>query len=156
MHSQTFNLKRYKKAHIPFLSLDLLNFKFLDTVPTEDLNIRTVQTIRGEQERDLWVEDVQGQNLQDILLGPTDLYSLELKTKLFMRYYEYLKRVENVLGKTPDAKIKKWAPKGLSIVMMPIPVLTIESAENWTAVFIKPDNFIVNSRTLEIVNIDPN
>ncbi len=153
--SEDFVIKRYHKGKSVFAISDIENLERLSAIDASDLSMRTVNIIGTRPERDVFMESIKGRSLLSILRSDFTEVSLEIKKDLLSRYSAFIPRAQKYYEETFNirADIKPYV-YGQSIGIN-ISVLEAIDAGKDIFITIKPDNIIVDAKTLEMIIIDP-
>lgn len=147
----SFSIKRYKNEQDA--ALDALNLETLRTIKSKDLNIRIASFFKGQKDSDLWFEDIKGQNLHTIVSGP---YDPKLKSSLLKRYHEFVERTYHQLSIIPNSSSRGTQMVNYYGSQQNVNILDLEALQFSIKVMLKPENFIVDAKTLELIIVDPN
>ncbi len=157
----TVIFKEYKNPAEGFARIDSKNLELLSRVNSSDLNVRTVKVLRNMTPSRVFLENILGRSLGDIFKAPDSQVSPELKWSLYLRYTAYVRLVQEHLNAD-----KTFDKESAIILMTPLsfdqvqgsPLFVLKVADHRQQVYltVKPENIIVDAKTLEMIVVDPN
>jgi hypothetical protein len=151
-------VKRYNV--LDNLNSDQKAFEWLRSVYKKDdsINYRVMQTSPEEKTRDfIRVENLEGQTLEDLLISKA-LSSPE-KQELLRRYEAMIEQIEaSIISSFPHVGYIRDKVPFEALNPLDLPVVLFNEDEFYVGLpklLIKPDNVLIDSKTMEMIIIDP-
>jgi len=147
----TGTVKRYKWERSR--EVDVEGFLFRRQIAASDIGVRVIDFFDPGQGRNLYIENVYGQTLDQFLsrrdIDPDDKFSF------FLRYADFLQRVSNRLE--DEYAFQVMAIPHPFALMGGLPLSTIRAdVPDGPIIVIKPENVVVDAKNFDLVFIDPN
>ncbi len=153
--------KDYKDPQEGFAQFDSKNLKLLSETNSNDSKVRAAKVLNVSSSSRVYLEDVLGQPLDELFNAPESEISAELKWQLYLRYMNYIKRVEKYFNTHPllnkfNSVVSRISLPTNKIQGQPIPILKVTVYQHNIYITLKPENIIVDAKTLEMIVVDPN
>lgn len=127
---------------------DLMAFDFLKNLLKGSTNIKVAKVLGHDKDRAMYIEDTRGQALDQILSDVT--IPEELRAYLSQKYENALNEIRQKV-KSHNHRFGYNNESRIYFQLFESNPVQLPSLE----VFIKPDNIVVDARTLDLVIIDP-